>query len=44
MKLLKMNVQGLKLFTNPLDIEFVTHQKVMEEDKEDLFKVSSKLY
>lgn len=44
MKLLKMNVQGLKLFTNPLDIEFVTHQKVMEEDKEDLFRVSSKLY
>lgn len=42
MKILKIAVQGLPLFKQELDIVFYAQQRVDEDDKESLYKLSSK--
>lgn len=41
MKLLRLKVKGLPLFENELDISFYATQRVNEEDRESLFKISN---
>ena len=41
MKILRITVQGLPLFKQELDILFYAQQRVSEDDKECLFKLSS---
>lgn len=42
MKILQITAQGLPLFKQELDIVFYAQQRVSEDDKECLFKLSSK--
>lgn len=41
MKILKIKVNGLKLFNNDLEIDFLTQQRVRNEDSEMLYKIST---
>lgn len=41
MKILRINIQGLPLFKQELDILFYAQQRVCEEDKESLVKLTS---
>ena len=44
MRILKIKVKGLKLFSNDLVIDFLTQQRVRNENSEVLYKVSPKIY
>ena len=44
MKLLKLTVEGLPHFNGIFDIDFITRQRVSENDKEQLYNVFSKIY
>lgn len=44
MRILKIKVEGLKLFSNSLELEFVTQQRVRNEYSEMLYKISPKIY
>lgn len=44
MKLLKIKVKGLKLFQNDLEIDFLTLQRVMNENSEVLYKISPNIH
>lgn len=41
MKILRIMAQGLPLFKQTLDITFYAQQRVSEDDKESLFRLSS---
>lgn len=44
MKILKLTIEGLPLFKNDLDIDFVAHQRVDDDDRERLYNVFSNIY
>lgn len=44
MKLLKINVQGLRLYPQGLDIDFVTQQRIMSNHSEMLHEISPQLH
>ncbi len=44
MRILKIKVNGLKLFSNELEIDFVTHQRVRNEKSDMLYKISPQIY
>lgn len=44
MRLLKIKVNGLKLFSDELEIDFVTHQRVRNENSDMLYKISPQIY
>lgn len=44
MRLLKIKVNGLKLFTENLEIDFTTLQRVIKEKNEMLYKISPQIY
>ena len=44
MRILKIKAQGLKLFSDPLELEFVTQQRVRNEYSEMLYKIAPKIY
>lgn len=44
MRILKIKVKGLKLFSNDLEIDFLTQQRVRNENSEVLYKVYPKIY
>jgi|LSQX01.1.fsa_nt_gb ABC-type uncharacterized transport system ATPase subunit len=44
MRILKIKIQGLKLFPENLEIEFLTQQRVRNENSEMLYKISPKIY
>lgn len=41
MKILRINIQGLPLFKQELDILFYAQQRVNDEDKESLYKLTT---
>lgn len=44
MRILKIKAKGLGLFSDPLELEFVTQQRVRDESSEMLFKIAPKIY
>ena len=44
MKLLRIKAQGLPLFKQELDIIFYAQQRVCEDDKEQLYKLTPTIY
>lgn len=44
MRILKIKANGLKLFSDSLDLEFVTQQRVRNEDSEMLYKIAPRIY
>jgi len=44
MRILKITANGLKLFSDSLNLEFVTQQRVRNESSEMLFKIAPKIY
>ena len=44
MKILRINAQGLPLFKKDLDICFYTQQRVCEEDKDSLYRLTDNYY
>lgn len=44
MKLLKITIDGLPHFQNVLDIDFITQQRVSDDNKEQLYNVFSNVY
>ena len=42
MKVLRITAKGLPLFKEDLDICFYTHQRVSEDDKENLYNTNRK--
>lgn len=44
MKLLKVNVKGLELFDGDLNVDFLTRQRVRNENSEMLFKIAPKMF
>ena len=44
MRILKIKINGLKLFSNILEIEFLTHQRVRNEKADMLYKISPQIF
>lgn len=44
MKILKLEVKGLPLFKNDLNIDFIAWQRVDDDDKEQLYNIFSNIY
>lgn len=44
MRILKIKAKGLQLFSDSLELEFVTQQRVRDESSEMLFKIAPKIY
>lgn len=44
MRILKIKINGLKLFSNELEIDFLTQQRVRNEKSDMLYKISPKIY
>jgi ABC-type polysaccharide/polyol phosphate transport system ATPase subunit len=44
MRILKIAVNGLKLFSNSLEIDFTTTQRVRNDKSEMLYKISPQIY
>lgn len=44
MRILKIKINGLKLFSNELEIDFLTHQRVRNEKADMLYKISPQIY
>lgn len=44
MRILKIKAEGLKLFSDSLELEFVTQQRVRNEYSEMLYKIAPKIY
>lgn len=44
MKLLRINIQNMPRFKGNIDIDFITKQRVDEDDKESLYRVFSNIY
>jgi len=44
MRILKIEANGLKLFPNNLEIDFIATQRVRNDKSEMLHKISSKIY
>ena len=44
MKILRITAQGLPLFKKDLDICFYTQQRVCEEDKDSLYRLTDNYY
>lgn len=44
MRILKIKAKGLQLFSDSLELEFVTQQRVSDESSEMLFKIAPKIY
>lgn len=44
MRILKIKAKGLKLFSDSLELEFVTQQRVRNENSEMLYKIAPKIY
>jgi ABC-type multidrug transport system ATPase subunit len=44
MRILKIKINGLKLFSNELEIDFLTHQRVRNEKADMLHKISPQIY
>ena len=44
MKILRITAQGLPLFKKGLDICFYTQQRVSEEDKDSLYRLTDNYY
>lgn len=44
MRLLKINIKNMPRFREDIDIDFITKQRVAEDDKEKLFHIFSNIY